>query len=153
MTARIIILHERRTVPVVLPDDGNVAGPMSDGGRAVIVTWPIVSDSPGAAVNNLPGQGIPRTGSTELCPSDAGRMGEIVDFTVSNSAVAVGVHDGTVVPFPSRLFDRWDSAVAGIGGHPGVTDSQLRDVFLLMVAEMSGMTVPGRSRGSDYQNT
>ena len=78
----------------------------------------------------------------------AGGMGQVVPFVIRDRPVAVGVQGGAVVPFPSRLFDRWDSAVAGIGG-PGVTDSQLRDVFVLMVAEMSGMTVPGKGRGGN----
>ena len=90
--------------------------------------------------------------AAKLATGTASGMGQVVPFVRRDRPVAVGVQGGAVVPFPSRLFDRWDSAVAGIGG-PGVTDSQLRDVFLLMVAEMSGMTVPGRSRGSDYQNT
>lgn len=76
-------------------------------------------------------------------------MGQIVPFVIRNRPVAVGVDGGTVVPFPSRLFDRWDCAVAGIGGSPGVTDAQLRDVFLLMVAEMSGMTVVSGSGKGD----
>ena len=79
----------------------------------------------------------------------ASGMGQVVPFVIRDRPIAVGVHDGAVVPFPSRLFDRWDSAVAGIGGVPGVTDSQLRDVFLLMVAEMSGLVVPGKGGGGN----
>ena len=154
MTARIIVLHERRTVPVVLSDDGDVSGPVSDGGRAVIVTGPVVSDSPGAAVNNLSGQGIPSSRTAESCPSDTGRVGEIMDIPASDRPVAVGIQAGAVVPFsPYRLqslLDRWDSAVTDIGVGTEVTDAQLRDVFLLMVAEMSGMTVTRRGGGSYY---
>ena len=89
-----------------------------------------------------------RPASAEGTAGTASGMGQVVPFVIRDRPIAMGVHDGTVVPFPSRLFDRWDSAVAGIGGDPGVTDSQLRDVFLLMVAEMSGM-VAGKGGGGN----
>ena len=82
--------------------------------------------------------------AAKLATGTASGMGQVVPFVRRDRPVAVGVQSGTVVPL--RMFDRWDSAVAGIGGHPGVTDRQLRDVFLLMVAEMSGMVASkGRS--------
>ena len=88
------------------------------------------------------------TAPTKGSVGAASGMGQVVPFTRRDRPVTVGVQGGTVVPFPSRLFDRWDHAVTGVGG-PGVTDRQLRDVFLLMVAEMSGMTVPGKGRGGN----
>ena len=150
MTARIIVLHERRTVPVVFPDDGNVTGPVSDGDGPMIMRRPVVSYGPSATVNDLSSQGIPSSRSTESCPSDAGRMGEVVNIPMRDRPVAVGVHSGAVVPFPNGLVNRWDRAIANIGVGTEATDAQLRDVFLLMVAEMSGMVVPRKGGGRYY---
>ena len=85
--------------------------------------------------------------AAKLATGTASGMGQVVPFVIRDRPVSMGIHGGTVVPFTSRLFDRWDSAIAGIGGSEGVTDRQLRDVFLLMVAEMDGMTAPGRGLG------
>ena len=81
-------------------------------------------------------------------------MGQVVPFPARDrcSPVAVGVQAGHVVPFPvlQSLNNRWDRAVADIGISEGATDAQLRDVFLLMVAEMSGMVVPRKGGGRYY---
>ena len=91
--------------------------------------------------------------ATESSVGAASGMGQVVPFTRRDRPVTVGVEGGTVVPFsPYRLQslnDRWDSAVSNIGVSEA-TDAQLRDVFLLMVAEMSGMTVASKG-GSGNQ--
>lgn len=79
----------------------------------------------------------------------AARMGQVVPFAKRDRPVAVGVDSGNVVYLDTRMFDRWDSAVSGVGGSEGVTDAQLHDVFLLMVAEMSGMVASKGGRGEN----
>ena len=92
------------------------------------------------------------TAPTKGSVGAASGMGQVVPFTRRDRPVTVGVEGGTVVPFsPYRLQslnDRWDSAVAHVGVSEA-TDDQLRDVFLLMVAEMIGMTVPGKGWGGN----
>ena len=62
------------------------------------------------------------------------------------SDVGVGVDRGVVVPFsPYRLASLFDSPNS-LPASLLVTDDQLRDVYLLMVAEMLGMTCGSRGR-------
>ena len=92
------------------------------------------------------------TAPTKGSVGAASGMGQVVPFTRRDRPVTVGVEGGTVVPLSSyrlqSLHDRWDSTVSDVAVGK-VTDAQLRDVFLLMVAEMIGMTVPGKGWGGN----
>ena len=108
-------------------------------GNCTIIYWPA---DPDVTEESGTPEGVPVKADLDRPHAviGSGASNKIGGSSTSNGChvVPIGIN-GSVVLFPARLFDRWDSAVAGIGGVPGVTDSQLRDVFLLMVAEMSGM--------------
>lgn len=62
------------------------------------------------------------------------------------SDISVGINRGVVMPFSAYRLAEPLNTPDSLPASQMVTDDQLRDVYLLMVAEMMGMTCGSRGR-------